>query len=81
MLEYIVGGEFFTHLRRAGRFDNDTSRFYSSQIVAIFESASGGSPQLARKSTCNAWYSKTDFDLVKLIFPSLLPSPSVVVAG
>merc|ERR1712072_306140 len=37
VLEYIVGGEFFTHLRRAGRFDNDTSRFYSSQIVSIFE--------------------------------------------
>ena len=22
VLEYIVGGEFFTHLRKAGRFDN-----------------------------------------------------------
>jgi len=37
VLEYIVGGEFFTHLRRAGRFDNDTSCFYSAQIVCIFE--------------------------------------------
>jgi hypothetical protein len=25
VLEYIVGGEFFTHLRKAGRFDNDVS--------------------------------------------------------
>merc|ERR1719429_908763 len=37
LLEYIVGGEFFTHLRKAGRFDNDQSMFYASQIVAIFE--------------------------------------------
>jgi len=37
VLEYIVGGEFFTHLRKAGRFDNDVSRMYSAQIVAIFE--------------------------------------------
>jgi len=36
-LEYIVGGEFFTHLRRAGRFDNGTARFYASQIVMIFQ--------------------------------------------
>ena len=26
LLEYIVGGEFFTHLRKAGRFDNFTSQ-------------------------------------------------------
>mmetsp|Transcript_17663 Transcript_17663/g.45414 ORF Transcript_17663/g.45414 Transcript_17663/m.45414 type:complete len:323 (+) Transcript_17663:75-1043(+) len=37
LLEYVVGGEFFTHLRKAGRFDNDTSVFYASQITAIFE--------------------------------------------
>jgi len=37
VLEYIVGGEFFTHLRKAGRFDNDTSRFYAAQISSIFE--------------------------------------------
>lgn len=37
VLEYIVGGEFFTHLRKAGRFDNDQSCFYASQIAAIFE--------------------------------------------
>jgi serine/threonine protein kinase len=37
VLEYIVGGEFFTHLRKKGRFDNATSRFYASQIVMVFE--------------------------------------------
>jgi serine/threonine protein kinase len=37
LLEYVVGGEFFTHLRKAGRFDNDTSLFYAAQITAIFE--------------------------------------------
>merc|ERR1719359_1804406 len=37
LLEYVVGGEFFTHLRKAGRFDNDTSRFYAAQVTSIFE--------------------------------------------
>eukprot|EP00416_Gambierdiscus_australes_P038958 CAMPEP_0171098982 /NCGR_PEP_ID=MMETSP0766_2-20121228/50035_1 /TAXON_ID=439317 /ORGANISM="Gambierdiscus australes, Strain CAWD 149" /LENGTH=325 /DNA_ID=CAMNT_0011558475 /DNA_START=53 /DNA_END=1030 /DNA_ORIENTATION=+ len=37
LLEYIVGGEFFTHLRKAGRFDNDQSCFYAAQIASIFE--------------------------------------------
>jgi len=37
VLEYVVGGEFFTHLRKAGRFDNNTAKFYAAQIVTIFE--------------------------------------------
>merc|ERR1711959_101143 len=37
LLEYVVGGEFFTHLRKAGRFDNASARFYSAQITLIFE--------------------------------------------
>jgi serine/threonine protein kinase len=32
-LEYSIGGEFFTHLRRAGKFSNDTARFYASQVL------------------------------------------------
>ena len=36
-LEFVVGGEFFTHLRKAGRLDNSSSKFYSAQITAIFE--------------------------------------------
>lgn len=36
-LEYIVGGEFFTHLRRVGRFDHVSARFYASQVILAFE--------------------------------------------
>jgi len=37
VLEYIVGGEFFTHLRSSGRFPEETSRFYASEILLSFE--------------------------------------------
>lgn len=37
VLEYVIGGEFFTHLRKAGRFDQNASKFYSSQICLAFE--------------------------------------------
>lgn len=37
VLEYIVGGEFFTHLRKAGRFENPVAKFYAAQIVTVFE--------------------------------------------
>jgi len=37
LLEYVIGGEFFSHLRKAGRFPNDTSVFYSGQVALVFE--------------------------------------------
>lgn len=37
MMEYIIGGEFFSHLRKAGRFPNDTSMFYAGQVALVFE--------------------------------------------
>jgi len=37
MMEYIIGGEFFSHLRKAGRFPNDVSIFYAAQIALVFE--------------------------------------------
>lgn len=37
VLEYVNGGEFFTHLRRAGRLDNNACRFYAASVVLIFE--------------------------------------------
>ena len=36
-LEYIIGGEFFSWLRREGRFSNDHTKFYAAQITSIFE--------------------------------------------
>eukprot|EP00812_Abedinium_dasypus_P001185 NODE_1142_length_1232_cov_325.703483.p1 GENE.NODE_1142_length_1232_cov_325.703483~~NODE_1142_length_1232_cov_325.703483.p1 ORF type:complete len:278 (+),score=91.45 NODE_1142_length_1232_cov_325.703483:3-836(+) len=37
VLEYIVGGEFFTHIRRMGNLDDDSACFYAAQVAAIFE--------------------------------------------
>ena len=33
VLEYISGGELFSRLRKDGRFSNDVSLFYASQII------------------------------------------------
>ena len=37
VLEYIIGGEFFTHLRNAVKFSSPTAQFYASHVVLIFE--------------------------------------------
>ena len=37
VLEYSIGGEFFTHLRNAGKFSNDTARFFASQVLVALE--------------------------------------------
>lgn len=36
-LEYVCGGEFFSHLRKRGRFSNHVARFFAAQITSIFE--------------------------------------------
>lgn len=36
-MEYVIGGEVFSHLRKMGRFPVDTTRFYIAQIVLAFE--------------------------------------------
>lgn len=36
-LDYCPGGEVFTYLRRARRFNEPTARFYAAEIVLILE--------------------------------------------
>ncbi|KAI9190077.1 cytochrome c oxidase subunit 1 [Blastocladiella emersonii ATCC 22665] len=37
LLEYVCGGELFSHLRRAGKFANDVARFYAAEIVSAID--------------------------------------------
>ncbi|CDJ36647.1 AGC kinase, putative [Eimeria mitis] len=37
VMEFVQGGEFFTHLRKKKRFENDVAKFYASMIVDIFD--------------------------------------------
>jgi protein kinase A len=36
-LDYCPGGEVFSYLRKAKRFDEKTARFYAAEIVLILE--------------------------------------------
>lgn len=33
LMEFVIGGELFSQLRKSGRFGNDTSRFYAAEII------------------------------------------------
>eukprot|EP01135_Chromosphaera_perkinsii_P002559 Nk52_evm75s224 gene=Nk52_evmTU75s224 len=37
VLEFVCGGELFSHLRKAGRFSNEMTRFYASEIALAIE--------------------------------------------
>lgn len=37
VMEYVIGGEVFTHLRHRNRFSNATATFYAAEIVLAFE--------------------------------------------
>eukprot|EP00967_Tisochrysis_lutea_P005772 scaffold6845_cov41-Tisochrysis_lutea.AAC.3 len=46
VLEYIIGGELFTHLRKAGKFGNDHTRFYAAQVVMALQYLHGQDPPI-----------------------------------
>eukprot|EP00696_Hemimastix_kukwesjijk_P014518 gnl/Hemi2/28532_TR9450_c0_g1_i1.p1 gnl/Hemi2/28532_TR9450_c0_g1~~gnl/Hemi2/28532_TR9450_c0_g1_i1.p1 ORF type:complete len:345 (-),score=59.24 gnl/Hemi2/28532_TR9450_c0_g1_i1:166-1200(-) len=37
VMDFIVGGEMFSHLRALGRFTSDMAKFYGAQVVLAFE--------------------------------------------
>lgn len=37
VMEFVSGGEFFTHLRKAGRFKDDVARFYAAEILSALD--------------------------------------------
>lgn len=37
VLEYVVGGEFFTHLRNVSKLENPDAKFYAAQVTLVFE--------------------------------------------
>lgn len=37
VIECVIGGEFFSHLRNAGKFNNHTAKFFAAHVVLIFE--------------------------------------------
>jgi len=37
LLEFVCGGELFSYLRNAGRFNNAKSNFYAAEIVSALD--------------------------------------------
>lgn len=37
LLEYVVGGELFSHLRKAGKFPNDVGKYYAAEVILAFD--------------------------------------------
>jgi len=37
LLEYVPGGELFTHLRAVEKFSSDAAKFYSAEIALAFD--------------------------------------------
>mmetsp|Transcript_52570 Transcript_52570/g.128467 ORF Transcript_52570/g.128467 Transcript_52570/m.128467 type:complete len:350 (-) Transcript_52570:50-1099(-) len=37
VMELVIGGELFSHLRKAGRFSNETTRVYAAQIILALQ--------------------------------------------
>lgn len=37
LMEPVLGGELFTHLRKSGKFKPDKAQFYLAQVALVFE--------------------------------------------
>ena len=37
VMEYVAGGEFFSHLRARGQLPEETAKFYAAEVLLIFE--------------------------------------------
>ncbi len=37
VIDFLNGGELFFHLRKAGKFDEDRARFYTTEILLALE--------------------------------------------
>ena len=48
-MEFVSGGELFSHLRRAGRFTNDTGKFFAASIILAMQHLHGKPPPAPRE--------------------------------
>jgi len=77
VMEVVTGGELFTHLRKARKFNNEQSKFYAAQTAAAF--AFIHSKNIIHRDLkpenillCADGYSKlTDFGFAKIIEPGM----------
>jgi protein kinase A len=75
VMEVVTGGELFTHLRKARKFDNEQSKFYGAQVADAFKHIH--SKNIIHRDLkpenillCANGYSKlTDFGFAKILEP------------
>ena len=53
-MEFVSGGELFSHLRRAGRFTNDTGKFFAASIILAMQHLHGKPPPPAPRERSRA---------------------------
>jgi len=84
LLEFVVGGEVFAHLRRMGKFSNNHTRFYVGQIVLALD-------YLHSENICyrhlkpenllldmDGYIKMTDFGFAKKVEDRYMPPPAAL---